>query len=108
VRDRSYRLAAQAPYNPRALPLPKRASRTPYGCIVSTIDGMIVSDELQRSQMTVYIAKHKTQSPPKYHTSANCPKGAVVPHAHVNATAGGTALALASMKEEWRRWPEPR
>jgi hypothetical protein len=50
-----------------------RASRTPYGCIVSTIDGMIVSDESQRSQMTVYIAKQKTQSPPKYHTSANCP-----------------------------------
>jgi hypothetical protein len=23
--------------------------------------------------MTVYIAKHKTRSPPKYHTSANCP-----------------------------------
>lgn len=23
--------------------------------------------------MTVYITKDKTQSPPKYHTSANCP-----------------------------------
>ena len=23
--------------------------------------------------MTVYITKHKTQSPPEYHTSANCP-----------------------------------
>ncbi len=23
--------------------------------------------------MTVYIRKHKTQSPPKYHTSADCP-----------------------------------
>jgi len=32
--------------------------------------------------MTVYIAKRKTQSPLKYHTSANCPMVKVYPNAY--------------------------
>jgi hypothetical protein len=32
--------------------------------------------------MTVYIAKHRTQSPPKYHTSAQCPMVKIYPNAY--------------------------